>query len=31
VQDKLTAQGRTLDIIDGAFVVTDTPQPEPEP
>jgi len=31
VQDKLAAQGRTLDIIDGAFVVTDTPQPEPEP
>lgn len=31
VADKLAAQGRTLDIVDGAFVVTDNPQPEPEP
>jgi hypothetical protein len=31
VADKLLDQGRTLDIIDGAFVVTDIPQPEPEP
>lgn len=31
VQDKLATQNRRLDIIDGAFVVTDLPQPEPEP
>ena len=31
VADKLLDQGRTLDIIDGAFVVADIPQPEPEP
>ena len=31
VADKLAAQGRTLEIVDGAFVVTDIPQPEPEP
>ena len=31
VADKLLAQGRTLDVIDGAFVLTDIPQPEPEP
>ena len=29
VADKLAAQGRILDIVDGAFVVTDIPQPEP--
>lgn len=29
VADKLAAQGRTLEIINGAFVVTDIPQPEP--
>jgi len=31
VADKLAAQGRTLEIVDGAFLVTDIPQPEPEP
>ena len=31
VQDKLAEQGRILQIIDGAFVVTDLPTPEPEP
>lgn len=31
VADKLAAQGRTIEIVDGAFVVTDIPQPEPEP
>ena len=31
VADKLAAQGRTLEIVDGAFVVADLPQPEPEP
>jgi hypothetical protein len=31
VADKLLEQGRTLEVIDGAFVVTDAPQPEPEP
>jgi len=31
VADKLLAQNRTLDIIDGAFVVADPPQPEPDP
>jgi hypothetical protein len=31
VADKLLEQGRTLEVIDGAFVVTDIPQPEPEP
>ena len=31
VLDKLLDQGRKLDIVDGAFVVTDIPQPEPEP
>ena len=30
VADKLAAQGRTLEIIDGAFFVADLPQPEPE-
>ena len=30
VADKVAAQGRTLDIVDGAFVVADFPQPEPE-
>jgi hypothetical protein len=30
VLDKLLDQGRTLDIIDGAFVVTDLPAPHPE-
>lgn len=30
VQDKLAAQNRRLDIVDGAFVVADIPQPEPE-
>jgi hypothetical protein len=29
VLDKLLDQGRTLDIIDGAFVVTDIPEAEP--
>jgi hypothetical protein len=29
VADKLLAQNRTLDIIDGAFVVADIPPPEP--
>ena len=29
VADKLAAQGRILDIVDGAFVVADIPQPEP--
>jgi hypothetical protein len=31
VAEKLAAQGRKLDIIDGAFVVADIPQPEPDP
>ena len=31
VADKLAAQGRALEIVDGAFVVADLPQPEPEP
>lgn len=31
VLDKLAAQGRTLDIVDGAFVVADIPVPEPVP
>lgn len=31
VADKLAAQDRTLEIVDGAFLVTDIPQPEPEP
>jgi hypothetical protein len=31
VADKLLDQGRTLEVIDGAFVVADIPQPEPEP
>jgi hypothetical protein len=31
VLDKLLDQGRTLEVIDGAFVVADIPQPEPEP
>ena len=31
VLDKLLDQGRTLDIVDGAFLVADIPQPEPEP
>ena len=31
VADKLAAQNRELEIIDGAFVVTDLPAPEPEP
>jgi hypothetical protein len=31
VQDKLAAQNRSLEIIDGAFVVTDMPQPDSEP
>jgi hypothetical protein len=31
VLDKLLDRGRTLDVIDGAFVLTDIPQPEPEP
>jgi hypothetical protein len=31
VAEKLLEQGRTLDIIDGAFVLTDLPVPEPEP
>ena len=31
VADKLAAQGRTLEVINGAFVVTDIPLPEPEP
>ena len=31
VADKLAAQNRTLDIIDGVFVVADIPQPEPDP
>ena len=31
VADKLAAQGRTIEIVDGAFVVADLPQPEPEP
>ena len=29
VADKLAAQGRTLEIVDGAFVVADIPQTEP--
>jgi hypothetical protein len=29
VAEKLAAQNRTIDIIDGAFVVADIPQPEP--
>jgi hypothetical protein len=29
--DELAAQGRTLDIVDGAFVVTEIPVPQPEP
>ena len=31
VADKLAAQGRTLEVIGGAFVVAELPQPEPEP
>lgn len=31
ILDKLLDQGRTLEVIDGAFVVADIPQPEPEP
>ena len=31
VADKLAAQGRTIETVDGAFVVADLPQPEPEP
>jgi hypothetical protein len=31
VLDKLLDQHRTLDIIDGAFVVADIPVPEPDP
>ena len=31
VLDKLLDQGRTLEVIDGAFVVADIPVPEPEP
>ncbi len=31
VAEKLADQGRTLEVIDGAFVVTDIPQPDPEP
>ena len=31
VADNLAAQGRTIEIVDGAFVVADLPQPEPEP
>jgi hypothetical protein len=30
VADKLAAQGRTLGVIDGAFLVADIPQPKPE-
>jgi hypothetical protein len=30
VLDKILDQGRTLDIIDGAFVVADIPAPDPE-
>ena len=29
VADKLAAQGRTIEIVDGAFVVADIPQTEP--
>jgi hypothetical protein len=29
VLDKLLDQGRTLEVIDGVFVVTDIPQPDP--
>jgi hypothetical protein len=31
ILDKLLDQGRTLEVIDGAFVVADIPVPEPEP
>jgi len=31
VADKLAAQGRTLEVIGGAFVVADLPPPEPDP
>ena len=31
VADKLAAQGRTLEIVDGAFVVSQLPQPESAP
>jgi hypothetical protein len=31
VADKLAVQNRELEMIDGAFVVTDLPAPEPEP
>jgi hypothetical protein len=31
VADKLLDQGRTLEVIDGAFVVADIPEPEPQP
>jgi hypothetical protein len=31
VLDKLLDQGRTLDIVNGAFVVADIPEEEPEP
>jgi hypothetical protein len=31
ILDKLLDQGRTLEVIDGAFVVTDLPAPKPEP
>lgn len=30
VQDKLAVQGRTIEVIDGAFVVTDIPQNQPD-
>ena len=30
VADKLAARGLTVEIVDGAFVVTDLPAPEPE-
>lgn len=31
VQDKLADMNRTLEIVDGAFVVTENPPPAPEP
>ena len=31
VADKLAAQGRTLEVVDGAFLVAEIPQPEPAP
>jgi hypothetical protein len=31
VANKLAAQGRALEVVDGAFLVAEIPQPEPAP